>query len=210
MKKIVSILAIIAIFGVSLFVLTGCGANNGTNNNVQTLTQDENFINNNNSYYFIIDGEKYTAGDKISELDKVGLATRDSEKDQNVPANKYMIGAGYMVNSNKKTVIQVTPYNTQSVEAKVSNSCIGGVVIDANNAKNDERLSNVEIYGGIKLGSSEEDVKRVFGEPTSKYEGTTYNSYTYKSDEVYRSFEIRIDKEGKVSYMKWQNLVFNK
>ena len=70
---------------------------------------------------------------------------------------------------------------------------------------------NVEVAGGIKLGSTLEDVEKVFGvtDNTYKADSLGYIVYTYKSSQTYRSYEITVDKDGKVSKIHWQNLVYN-
>ena len=219
MKKIISILGIITILAISLFGFTGCGSdtekkksddNKNKNSAVDEVSENKSFIDDNDSYYFIFDGKKYTAGDKISDLEKSGVSVREREKEENVPANKYMIGAGYIVNSENTTIFTVVPYNTESSPVKVPDTHIGGFKLDEDYLKRDSRVADIEIYGGIKLGSTLEDVQKVFGtEPSYTYEGDTYSSYDYDSDEVYRSFEFRVDKEGKVIYIGWENLVFN-
>jgi hypothetical protein len=212
MKKIISILSIIAILTISLFCFTGCGNDieKKENSDNKVNNEDENFLDNNDSYYFIFDGKKYKAGDKISDLNQSGLLIREWEKEEIVPANTYMIGAGYIVNSENKTVFQVVPYNIESSEVKILDAHISGFKLDEYDVKNDSRLADVEIYGGIKLGSTLEELQKVFGtKPSFTHEGTLWTSYDYESDEVYRDFRFRIDKEGKVIYIEWQNLVFN-
>ena len=219
MKKFISILGIIAILAVSLFGFTGCGSKDENNdkkeekNSTSTEEKKESKdpINDNDSYYFIYDGKKFKAGDKISEIvNETGLALREKEKDEEVPANKYMIGAGYIQNSDKKTVFYVTPYNTESSAAKILDTHIGGFDLDESNVKYESKLADVEVAGGIKLGSTLDDVKKVFGETTEIYEGTNYNQYTYKSEEIYRSFVFKFSKEeGKVIGITWKNLVYN-
>ena len=219
MKKFISILGIVAILAVSLFGFTGCGSKDENNdkkeekNSTSTEEKKESKdpINDNDSYYFIYDGKKFKAGDKISEIvNETGLALREKEKDEEVPANKYMIGAGYIQNSDKKTVFYVTPYNTESSAAKILDTHIGGFDLDESNVKYESKLADVEVAGGIKLGSTLDDVKKVFGETTEIYEGTNYNQYTYKSEEIYRSYVFKFSKEeGKVIGITWKNLVYN-
>ena len=219
MKKFISILGIVAILAVSLFGFTGCGSKDENNdkkegkNSTSTEEKKESKdpINDNDSYYFIYDGKKFKAGDKISEIvNETGLTLREKEKDEEVPANKYMIGAGYIQNSDKKTVFYVTPYNTESSATKILDTHIGGFDLDESNVKYESKLADVEVAGGIKLGSTLDDVKKVFGETTEIYEGTNYNQYTYKSEEIYRSYVFKFSKEeGKVIGITWKNLVYN-
>lgn len=218
MKKFISILSIIAILAVSLFGFSGCG---NKENNEGKDSKDDNTekvqeeskdpINDNDSYYFIYDGKKFNAGDKISSIEeKTDLVVREREKTEDVPANKYMIGAGYIQTADKKTSFNVTPYNTESSAVKIPDTSIGGFDLDESNVKYDSKLADVEVVGGLKLGSSLDDVKKVFGETEEIYEGTNYDQYTYKSNEVYRSYKFKFSKdEKKVIGIEWKNLVFN-
>jgi len=214
MKKLVSVFSLIAILVVCSLGFSGCGLNiakKNVDNAGQASNEAEeeaNFINKNDSYYFIYDGKKFNVGDAISSVESVGLKLRDAEKNESVKANTYMIGAGYIQSADSKSEFHITPYNDTADKVLIPQTKIGGFNLDGDNLKNDPKLENVQIYGGIKIGSSEEDVKKVFGEPSSIYDGSSWKTYTYKSDEVYRSFEFRI-KDGKVIYMGWQNLVYN-
>ncbi len=220
MKKKILIIWLIAILGVTLFSLTGCG-NNKDNSNQKNdegnsvATEDVNVIDNNDNYYVKIKGQKFNVGDKISDVSKVGLEQDSRVLSEKVAKNTYMIGAGRIYDSNKKIVCNLTPYNSTDSEITVADAVIGGVEVgDYQYDKiSDEVLAlDIEIVGGIKLGSSYDDVKKVFGETDKVYESETlgYKTYTYKSKEIYRSYEFTIDKDGKVSKIRWQNLVFNK
>ena len=221
MKKIISILGIILILTVSLLGFSGCGSKdeNKEKNEDQNSTaiagkkeESKDPINDNDSYYFIYDGKKFKAGDKVSSIEeKTELVLREREKTEDVPANKYMIGAGYIQTAEKKSSFYVTPYNTENSAVKVPDTSIGGFDLDSTNLKNDSKLADVEVVGGLKLGSSFEDVKKIFGETEDIYEGTNYDQYTYKSKEVYRSYVFKFSKdEKKVIEITWKNLVFNK
>lgn len=218
-KKILSIGLIIAILGVTLFMLTGCGNNEDNldeNNNEENsvATEKVNAIDNNDNYYVIIKGTKFNAGDKISDVSKVGLKQDSRALDEKISKNTYMIGAGRIYDSNNKSVCNLTPYNSTESTITVADSVIGGLEVgDYQYDKiSDEILAlDVEVAGGIKLGSSYEDVVKVFGETDNIYESDSlgYKKYNYKSEETYRSYEFTIDKDGKVSRIYWQNLVFN-
>ena len=173
-----------------------------------------NAADDNSNYIVKIKGEKYKAGDKISSLSKVGLSQDEKVLTEAVKKNTYVIGAGSIYNDSKKRVFNMTPYNNTSDEITVADAVIGG--FEVGEYKYDiiaqEVLDlDIEVAGGIKLGSSLEDVKKVFGETDSTYkaESLGYTVYTYKSSEVYRSYEITVDQDGKVSKIRWQNLVFD-
>lgn len=199
----------IAICSLFLITIVGCGKKED-NNTQNDNNKQVDFINDNQSYYVSIDGKKYFAGDKIASLTEVGYHLRDREKDEEVPANKYMIGAGYMQNDENKTVFHVTPFNIESSAIKITNAIIGGFSMGDSYAKNDERSANFEVYGGIKLGADMEEVKSIFGEPSNTTETTNSVVYRYESSEVYRNYKFTFNKENKVTEISWQNLVFNR
>lgn len=174
-------------------------------------------IDNNDNYFAIIKGEKFKAGDKISGISKVGLKQESRVLNEEVSKNTYMIGAGSIYNANNKTVCNVTPFNPTNSTITVADAVIGGFEVGEyqyDKISEDILALDVEICGGIKLGASYEDVKRFFGETEKENIFTSeqlgYTTYTYKSEEVYRSYVFTIDKDGKLSKIKWQNLVYNK
>lgn len=231
MKNIRKILTCVFCFCLLLSLAAGCGTtedkntsksdSNASKNESNVSTEPEeneengeneeetkaDFLDDNESYFFSIDGKKFYAGDEISSLSAVGYNVRESETEEELPANKYMIGAGHMENSNGDSVFSLTPFNPTDSSVKVSESVIGGFDMGYVYAKNDETALNIEVYGGIKLGSTQDEVKEVFGEPTSTTSDST--AYYYESEEVYRSYKFTFDEEGTVSNITWQNLVFN-
>lgn len=165
-------------------------------------------INDVNSYFFVVNGKKYSAGDKISELASSDLSLNKTGSDKELSANGYLIGGGAVLNSEKDTVFNITPFNNTDSKVKGSEAVIGGFSL---NEYNYEDLSgDIEIYGGITIGTSMDDIKAVFGEPTSTREATSYSgpTYTYDAEESYREFNFSFDKEGKVKTISWQNFVF--
>ncbi|MBR3674223.1 MAG: hypothetical protein IKN65_08150 [Clostridia bacterium] len=167
-------------------------------------------LENSDSYYFVVKGVKYKAGDKISKLTENGFKQSKTGAEKEIPANGYLIGGGAILNSDNKTVFDVTPINITKEKIKGSEGQIGSFSIDKSQA---EKLSgDVEIFGGITIGTSIEDIEAVFGTPSSKTEATEYNgpTYTYNAKASYRSFTFRFDKEGKLNSLRWQNYTFNK
>ena len=167
-------------------------------------------LENSDSYYFVVKGVKYKAGDKISKLTENGFKQSKTGAEKEIPANGYLIGGGAILNSDDKTVFDVTPVNATSEKIKGSEGQIGSFSIDKSEA---EKLSgDVEIFGGITIGTSIEDIEAVFGTPSTKTEATEYNgpTYTYSAKASYRSFTFRFDKDGKLNSLRWQNYTFNK
>ena len=161
------------------------------------------------SYYFVVKGVKYKAGDKISKLVENGFKQSKTGAEKEIPANGYLIGGGAILNSDDKTVFDVTPVNVTKEKIKGSEGQIGSFSIDK--YEYDKLSSNVEIFGGITIGTSIEDIEAIFGEPTSKTDATEYSgpTYTYNAKASYRSFTFRFDKEGKLNSFRWQNYTFN-
>lgn len=223
MKNKNLIIGVIAVLIVALLIVSIILIKNKDNSNVDDNKKDEvasekiNVIDNNDSYFVSIKGKKFKAGDKISEISKVDLKQSPDVLDEKISKNTYMIGAGSIYNANNKIVCNITPYNPTNSTITVEDAVIGGFEVgeyEYNKISDDILALEVEICGGIKLGSSYEDVKKVFGETEEqniyKSEQLGYTKYTYRSEETYRSYEFTIDKEGKLSEIRWQNLVFNK
>lgn len=202
----------------SLVVLSGCGSSSkedqdsakDKDNKVSEKTKEkDDFINDNDSYFFVIDGKKFSAGDRIADVMDLGYGMKSEEQEEEIPAHKYMIGAGGMRDAENSRVFVLTPFNTTSSAIKVSDSVIGGLDLSDVWAEDDEKAFNIEVYGGLKLGSTEAEVKKVFGEPSNVVEvNDNTTALKYDSDEVYRGFDFTI-KDGKVTTIQWQNLVFN-
>lgn len=240
MKRKNIIFTMISIFAIGSFAFCGCGTQeNNTdkdslktteNNEADTLdnkdetTENEEtesetermaFLDDNSSYFVIINGEKFTAGDAIKDLSKVGLSLKDDVAAEELDGNTYMIGTIYMVNSEGESIFDITPYNEEDTTAKVAETAIGGITLNESEADNDESYADMEVYGGIKLGATPDEVKAVFGEPSYVHESTSsldenikYLAYKYESDETYRSYNFNF-KNGICYGISWQNLVFN-
>lgn len=212
------LLAVILMGGL-LLSATGCGkqesTESGKDNKKTEQKESVATIDDNASYFVSINGTKFKVGDKISDMNQVGLTQNEKELDQEINKNTYLIGGGSLKNSNGKSVISVTAYNDTDSKITVKDAKIGAVKIgtyDYDKISEDEKALNAEFVGGLKLGSSLEDVTKIFGETNDIYESESlgYKKYTYKSKEVYRKFEFSIDKNGKLSEIYFQNLVYNK
>ena len=184
----------------------------GTDSKTETKKNAKNtdFLNDDKSYFISIDGKKYYAGDKITDLAKAGFTLRENEKAGNAPAGKYVIGAGNLVNSENVICFSITPYNIEDHDLTIGESVIGGFTLSEAYAKKDEKALNIEVYGGIKLGSTRDEVEKVFGTTDDINDAETYAVYRYHSKEVYRSYTIRFDENDVVDSIEWKNLVFNK
>ncbi len=180
-----------------------------TENTTKPIDKTPIDINDSKSYFFVVKGKKYYAGDKISELTSSGFTFNKTGSEKEIPANGYLIGGGSVQNSDKRTVFNITPYNNTNAKIKGAEASIGGFSVDNYGYK--YLSGDVEIFGGITIGTAMEDVKTVFGEPSKTTEGTSSNgpTYTYEAKASYRYFIIGFDKDGKVSSIKWQNFNFD-
>ena len=68
-------------------------------------------INDSKSYYFAVNGKKYFAGDKISDLASSEFTLNKTGSEKELAANGYLIGGGAVLNSDNKTVFNITPFN---------------------------------------------------------------------------------------------------
>lgn len=166
---------------------------------------------NKDSYYFVVDGKKFTIDTKLSEItDKTGFTQDSAAIEKDVPSKNYLIGGGYFHNDKKRTVFSVMPINLGSETVKTPETTIGGFSITQYNYK--EIDETIEICNGITIGTSMDDVVAVFGEPTEKDMREDYENlgikYTYK-DGSYKYFEFEFDKETKaVTNITWRYFNF--
>ncbi len=163
------------------------------------------------SYTIKIDGKTFSYESKISDLESVGYTVRDVAKDVTVPAGKYklLIGAGSLYNSTDDTAISFTPYNDGESNANVKDAKLGKVTIESStDEKKNEIYSKIEFYGGIHLGSTEKELKKVFGEAYDETESKDYKGNPYKTLEyrgkVFRNFTFTVT-DGEVTKMEWTN-----
>lgn len=161
-------------------------------------------IKNNSSYYFVINGKKYNAGDKISDLSESKLHLNKTASEKELQTYGYLIGGNSVLNTDNKTVLSVTPFNGTKTKVKSADASIGGVYISKYNYESLD--GKVEITNGITIGTSIEDVKAIFGQPTkitepyTEYYGPTYS---YEVTGEYKSFVFGFDKDGKVESIRW-------
>lgn len=163
------------------------------------------------AYFIKIDGKKYTFRSKLSDLSESGYEVNSKVKDQKVPAGKYMImiGGGYLSNDDNDTDFKVTPYNDSNDDTTFPNAMLGSVTISDTYDKDEQAiLEKIEFYGGIHLGSSREDLIKVFGEPTESkeydnYKGGKYEKIEYQA-KTWKEFEFQVE-DGKVTEMTWTN-----
>lgn len=216
-KKILSI-GLIIMMMTSLFALTGCGNKSNDSKEEAKKAEVETFsIDNNNCYYVKINGTKFNAGDKISSVSSVGLKQKEKNLSTSIPKNRYLL-AESVIDSNEKEICKFVPLNDTEDKITVADAVIGGFEVGTYNYKKiseDTLKYEIEIYGGIKLGSTYDDMVKVFGEPDFKHEAAANESLkmeaytTYKYSKGYKAFEFIVDDSGKISQIEWNNYDYN-
>lgn len=221
-KKIINSILIFILLSSVVLCFTGCELNKNNSNsddNSQNNESEKTYsLDSNDSFYVMINGTKFVAGDKISSVSKVNLKLRDKDLDENIPKNRYLM-AKPIINSDNKEVCKFVALNSTDNTIKYSDAVIGGFEVgDINFSKlSSETLAlNIEVAGGLKLGSSYEDIVKVFGEPhfknefkaDEKYKRPAYTVYTYSKG--YKGYKFIVDDSGKVSQIEWTNYSYNR
>lgn len=143
----------------------------------------------------------------------MNLKQKDKDLDEEIPKNRYLLSQS-VINSDNKEVCEFVPLNSTNSTITVKDAVIGGFEVGEYNYNkiSEETLAlNIEIVGGIKLGSSYDDLVKVLGEEEFKFEHEAdeklkmpaYTTYKYSSG--YKGFEFIIDDSGKISKIKWTN-----
>lgn len=214
----IAVAVIIAVVVACVIIFTN--NNNGTTTNQEngsssvSKNKDVDAVNNNDNYYISVKGKKFKVGDKITNLKEAGLKLTDEMLAKKFKLNNYDIQDGDVKNEDGKNVFNILPYNPTNDRITVADAVIGGFVVgDYQYSKIDKEILDldIEVGGEIKLGSTLEDVKKVFGETDDIYKASSlgYTEYTYRSNEKQKLYEFRIDKDGKVCKIYWQNFAYN-
>ena len=222
MKKIIiilcSIIVVLAVGLVAVILFKGGKENNNSDDSKHVSSTEKTYSIKDNEVYLIkVKGKVFKAGDKISNVSQVGLKQKDSDLNKTMPSNRYLLSMS-LLNDVNKSVFKVVPLNSTDKTINVSDAVIGGVEVgDINYSKipEDTLKLNIEFFGGIKLGSTYEDIVKVFGEPDfenefkadEKYNMPAYKTYTYSSG--YKGFKFIIDDNGKVSQIEWNDYDYN-
>ena len=215
MKK--KIFAII-VCGLLVVGVTGCGdkkqVENSSNGN-KTESKDEKYsIKDNDTFFFTVNGKTFKAGDKISDLEKAGYSLSDKVKNTSIPKNRYLM-AQTVTDKDGNEVFSVIPINMTDDTILAKDATIGGVEIgEYNTSKVSDATKKLKfkVVGDLKLGDTVEDIHKILGEESFKYEkeATTIAAYTsYKYSSGYKGYEFIVDDSGKVSQIHWNNYSYN-
>ena len=152
------------------------------------------------SFQFSLDGKVYTLPCEFKELQDNGWEIEDYTEDFKLAPNQYSIGT-YIT---KDGISLSTGFiNFSKNEVTLDQCSIGEISIDE---YLEDKHADFSIAKGIKVGSTRDEVKAAFGEPTESYEGDSTDDYTYSTD-IYVEAKITIDnKTDKVCGIDLENL----
>lgn len=221
MRKIIPVTIFIVIVISSVFVFTGCGKSNSNNisknilelNEVNSISTENQLsdgkvdIKDKNSYYFIINGQKFTTDNQLKDIENAGVVQDNNSAQAEVQKNTLYIGGVYFRNpETNRTVFSVMPVNNQAEPVLCSNANIGGFNIE--NYYYKDYKGKIEVAGGISIGSTLDELVCSYGEPTEKDMRSNYDNlgilYKYKVG-FYQYFEFEIDKsEKKITKIMWR------
>lgn len=211
--------------GAVIVSLTGCGndkknseENGEAKSGSKTETKKTYSIKENETFYFKVNGKTFKAGDKVTDLSKADLKLKPKYEDESIPKNRYLMSKP-VIDKDEKEVFDIIPINLTDDKIVAKEATIAGIEIgDYNTSKvSEETLAlDFEVVGGLKLGSSYEDMVKVLGEDYYKTEFEAKESpvkmpaYTvYKYSSGYKGYEFIIDDSGKVSEIKWNNYSYD-
>ena len=209
-KKIAALL----MAGMMALSMVGCGGGKEPAT-AQTNEDGSVSIRDNKLYFVKIGDQTYKVGAKIADLEKAGYIMSDKRRDEELPANRYSMDTD-MKNADGKTLFQVKALNTGTSKVKYAEAELGGFTVGSYNTSKIEAETlalNIEVYGGIKLGGTYDDIVKAFGEPEFSHKSEKsellpeYMVYKYSSG--YRGFEFIVDDGGKISQISWNNYDYN-
>lgn len=225
MKRIISMVITVTVLFTGLCAFSGCTRKR---NKVNILT-DENKSNSaekqlvniagenqqngkvdiksKDSYYFVLNGKKYTTENKIKDIQNSGVVQDTKSTQAEIQKNTFYIGGAYFrAESNSRTVFSVVPVNNSEDSVECAEASIGGFNVENYYYKDYD--GKIEVAGGISIGSSVDDLLNAYGDPTEKDMRADYDNlgilYRYKVG-LYQYFEFEIDKkEQKVIQITWR------
>lgn len=202
---------ILGIFIVLILVLSITGCNKNVNESKEENNNQIYSINDENIFFITINGTKIKACEKISKLSNVNLALKNSYLNEEIPKNRYLMVKS-IINTNGNEVFGIRPLNVTNSTITAKDAVIGAFEVgtyDYNNISSDTLNLNIEVVGGLKLGSSLDDIIKVLGTSYTEiksnglYSIPPYTKIIFSSG--YKGYQFIIDESGKISQISWNN-----
>lgn len=164
-------------------------------------------LNDKSSYYFVINGQKYTTESLVKDIETAGFIQDSNAAQTELQKGSYSLSGGFFKDSTTgSTIFSVIPINNTDETIKCSDANIGGFRIEEYYYK--DYQGTIEINEGITIGSTLDELIEAFGDPTEKDMRENYKNlgmlYKYKVG-LFQYFEFEIDKEtNKVKVISWR------
>lgn len=156
------------------------------------------------SFQFELEGKLYTLPFSYSELEANGWIAQDNQElDETLESGKYVINYTTLVYSNKEnTEIYVQFANLDEKDMPLRECYVSGIQFAQYSWS-----ENTVLYfpGGFTLGSTKQDVEKLYGEPSNTQESSTTIEWKYETKN-YNDVIFTFTKEtGKIEKMRMSN-----
>lgn len=158
---------------------------------------ENTFLDNNDIYYMTFKGQTFHAGDDISGLTNLGYDLLASERELKAGIRD---GSGMALAGDNITRFSVTVYNPTDETIKYADGVLSGLKIMNYGNAGEEELA-IEVYGGLKVGSTRADVEAVFGVP-SRVPDESY--YVFRSSDSDKFYKFYFDENDLVTTIEWR------
>lgn len=175
--------------------------NVASQNDAEESAPIDNLFDDDSIYFVVIDGQKFNVGDKVSDIAAIGYDLLGA--DNSLKAGEYDSGSMALPGDNIPQFF-LSVYNPSDATIQYSESVLGGFKISFGSS--DENAPDIEVYGGIRIGSTRAEAEAVFGIPDKI---THENSYSFRSSDYEKSYRISFDENDLVNMINWTNVTYN-
>lgn len=224
-KRNSSYIYVILLLSACVYIFSGClGEKKNDTNAIENSNKETNSVNqtetepqprkegkvnlsDKSSYFFIINGQKYTTESLLKDVELAGFTQDSNAAQTEIQKGSYSLSGGFFKDSTTgNTIFSVIPINNTEETIKCADANIGGFYLEEYYYK--DYQGKIEINEGITIGSTLDELVEVFGDPTEKDMRDGYDNlgmlYKYKVG-MFQYFEFEIDKEtNKVKVISWR------
>ena len=147
MKKRISIIAYILLIATCMYIFSGCfdnkdnntsgdnSSNTNTENQTGTTTTERKEgkvdISDKSSYYFVINGQKYTTENLVKDIEVAGFTQDSNAAQTEIQKGSYSLSGGFFKDSTTgSTIFSVIPINNTEEAVKCADANIGGFYLE--------------------------------------------------------------------------------
>ena len=133
------------------------------------------------SFQFSVNGTVLQLPCNVADFAALGLLMEEDKRDNTL--DEGYVSGGNVYDNGDYTWITLSIYNNGEEPVLYENAMVDGLSF---NPRNNETKFDIRISGGIGIGSTADEVKSVFGEPTQTSEpyevsGSTFYTMTFKN-----------------------------